>query len=220
MFFLNKEDFSTYTNQINIDKNNNNNNIIVEPNNLDKLNSNLSGSELDYKPDKWIHPYIQYSSNCYDYLLNNTNNKFDKCQDYCYQTYKQGCPKKNKKCRKIMKQPKNLVIKQKNDFNCDVLYNSITQDNKDIYKINHIDKCKKGYYKGASVIHPNRTFHFYRQNSDGSWSHKPGSKKVTNRDASNNIIYHPHLADRDYSHQSNKINYSKFCDYFCLKNNF
>lgn len=43
-------------------------------------------------------------------------------------------------------------------------------------------------------------FHWYRQNPDGTWSHKPGGGAVTNLDASNNIIYDPETCDKDYSY--------------------
>ena len=39
------------------------------------------------------------------------------------------------------------------------------------------------------VVAPLHTFHFYRQNRDGTWSHKPGTMKVTDVDADNNKIY-------------------------------
>ena len=178
--------------------------------------NNLSGSEIKYQPREWNHPYIQYSTNCYDYLLNNkTSNNFNTCQDYCYQSHKEGCPKKTEKCRTLMKQPENISNNKK--LNCQKIYKDIQNDVKDMYKTNYNTKCKEGYYKAASVIHPKKTYHFYRQNLDGSWSHKPGSDKVTNLDASGNTIIYPHLADRNYSYKPNKINYSKFCDYFCLK---
>ena len=34
------------------------------------------------------------------------------------------------------------------------------------------------------VVDRGNTFHFYRQNKDGTWSHKPGVLPVTNKDAS------------------------------------
>lgn len=38
---------------------------------------------------------------------------------------------------------------------------------------------------------------WYRQNPDGTWSHKPGYGAVTNQDASGNIIYDPQVCDLD-----------------------
>ena len=38
-------------------------------------------------------------------------------------------------------------------------------------------------------------FHFYRRDSDGLWSHKPGQTQATNRDASGRLIFDPRTAD-------------------------
>ena len=37
---------------------------------------------------------------------------------------------------------------------------------------------------------------WYRQNSDGTWSHKPGKTAVVKVDRSNEIIYDPEACDR------------------------
>ena len=47
----------------------------------------------------------------------------------------------------------------------------------------------KNYYKIVSVAdEKNNYFHFYRQNIDGTWSHKPGSTSATNLDESNKLF--------------------------------
>ena len=46
----------------------------------------------------------------------------------------------------------------------------------------------------------NRDFHWYRQNPDGTWSHKPGGTNVINVDASGNLIFDPEIADRNYAY--------------------
>jgi hypothetical protein len=48
----------------------------------------------------------------------------------------------------------------------------------------------------ALVIWPGHDFHWYRMNRNCSWSHKPGSTKVTNRDNSGAKIKDPRSADR------------------------
>ena len=35
-----------------------------------------------------------------------------------------------------------------------------------------------GEYAVLLVVDPNNDYHWYRQDSDGTWSHKPGSIKV------------------------------------------
>lgn len=57
-----------------------------------------------------------------------------------------------------------------------------------------------------------RDYHFYRLNSDGLWTHKPGALEVHNVDYSGNLIRNPKYADR----RSNKYNYSTDCGFFCV----
>ena len=76
-------------------------------------------------------------------------------------------------------------------------------------------------YKGAMVIDTNNTYHFYRQDDNVRYSHKQGTLRVENKDASGKAIYAPHLADRDYNKSKKKdgITYDQFCSYFCIPNN-
>lgn len=39
-------------------------------------------------------------------------------------------------------------------------------------------------------------YHWYRQNSDGTWSHKPGLTHIRNIDEDNRIIYNPETCNR------------------------
>jgi hypothetical protein len=79
------------------------------------------------------------------------------------------------------------------------------------------EKCPIKTSKIGLVIDDKRDYHFYRQDRGGLWSHKPGSGKVTNRDANGNLIYDPALAARDYSKGVNdKLNYKYFCTYMCV----
>jgi len=65
---------------------------------------------------------------------------------------------------------------------------------------------EKPRYLVALVIWPGRDFHWYRLNSGGFWSHKPGSTAVRNVDNSNRIIRDPATCDRGP--------YTQFCGYF------
>ena len=64
--------------------------------------------------------------------------------------------------------------------------------------------------------------HFYRQDSDGYWSHKPGKEEVRRTDASGKLITDPETADRNYDtsndNQNNETdnNYYKFCGYYSV----
>lgn len=58
---------------------------------------------------------------------------------------------------------------------------------------------------------PDYDFHWYRQNSDGTWSHKRGGTQVINQDASGQLIYDPQICDRTYD---NGTDYDVFVGYF------
>ena len=79
-----------------------------------------------------------------------------------------------------------------------------------IYLSSQNDICKNGYYKIASSVNPNKSFHFYRQDKNGMWSHKNGWRKATNKDCDGKLI-----ADPKYS--NNGI-YKVFCGYFLVPN--
>ncbi|MGH2620040.1 MAG: hypothetical protein ACRDHG_05645 [Anaerolineales bacterium] len=71
--------------------------------------------------------------------------------------------------------------------------------------------CSDGTYKVALVVDPGVDYHWYRQNPDGTWSHKPGHLEATEVDASGKPIYDPSVADRDYG----LPNYNEFGGFFC-----
>ena len=76
-------------------------------------------------------------------------------------------------------------------------------------------KCPKGTSKVAFVVDPVNDYHVYRQDSDGMWSHKPGSTKVRRTDAAGRPIYDPALSSRKYVDKEGILNYSQFCGYVC-----
>jgi len=75
-------------------------------------------------------------------------------------------------------------------------------------------RCPKGMTKAAVVTDADEDYHFYRQDSNEYWSHKPGSTDVTNKDATGRFIYDPQLATRKYP--ASTLNYDNFCGYFCI----
>lgn len=85
--------------------------------------------------------------------------------------------------------------------------------------IKFTDKCPKGYSKIALVVDPKQDYHFYRQDSNGFWSHKPGATAVTNKDTSGRLIYNPELANRDArktADEKDGLNYNVFCGFMCV----
>lgn len=159
--------------------------------------SPLSGSEPKYEPTKWNDNNIQYNHNCYAYILNTRASR-----------------------RKGKPQPgyfSNFPQITESDYNCLEFYNRLKKDIPSLYLAKFDEKCKNGYYKAFIAIDPkleDQDYHFYRQDSDGYWSHKPGRQKVINYDASHKRIINPLTADRKYEH----FNYSTPCFFFCLNN--
>lgn len=60
-----------------------------------------------------------------------------------------------------------------------------------------------------------RDFHWYRQDSDGWWSHKLADAPASNKDASGRRIRNPRSADSNYGPGNN---YSTPCGYLCTPN--
>lgn len=155
--------------------------------------SPLSNSEPDYNPTMWNRSEndIQKNNNCYAYTTDNL--LLD---------------------RKKKPHPGQIAgIKSKSsDFICKTMTNNIFYDYPTAYKTDFETPCKCNYYKGNIVVDPTKDFHLYRQDSNGFWSHKPGSRRVTNKDASGNKIKNPDMANRKYK----KYNYVDNCMYFCM----
>ena len=189
----------------------------------------VNNEEPKYNPSRWEAPYIEGSHNCYAYFLDTIyDDLVKKCSKLCKKN-SSDCPKKVKQCRTLIPQPGDSYLMKtegnlKNKdykYTCEEMEEKIFSDNPQIKKGQLIKKCPKNSYKGAMVADPGNTFHFYRQNKDGTWSHKPGTLPVTNVDADNLKIYTPFTANRDYTKPGDKdpINYTSFCGYYCIPNN-
>lgn len=82
--------------------------------------------------------------------------------------------------------------------------------------------CANRCWKVALVVDPRPNndgdFHWYRQDEDGTWSHKPGGTPATNLDASGRPITDPRNADRNYQPRggARAPNYTVFCGCFCV----
>jgi hypothetical protein len=180
----------------------------------------LNKFELPYQPEKWNgNPNIKESHNCYTYFLDKEVNPIkSKCKHL-------RDANKDDKCGDLKPQPGDFYMLVNNgsldnkdrNYSCKIVSDRILNDNPSIQKAKFYEKCPTGSYKGAMVVDPGNTFHFYRQNADGTWSHKPGVLDITNVDASGDRIYFPHTANRNYKEsKSSGINYTDFCGYYCI----
>ena len=144
----------------------------------------ISGYELEYNPSIWQGATM--SNNCYAYALNN-----------------QVHPGTNEVWYK--QQPGEYSNTNDYPFTKAILKNAVAQDfaeyNED-YGTNLIFKevgkysvVPEGSYKVALVSYSG-DYHWYRQDSDGYWSHKPGTTAVRRTDNSGDLIIDPETCDR------------------------
>jgi len=163
-----------------------------------------------YEPEKWNkNIYIKKSHNCYSYALNLIDKKHAKsCEKYMKKTKKTNCSR-------FKPQPgAHAGDYDKRDnykYYCPKLTRRIIEDNPDIKKLRKNQKCPNGYYMIALACSDNRKdYHFYRQDKNGTWSHKHGGNIAKNIDESGKIIKNPEKADRG--------RYKIFCGYFIVPN--
>jgi hypothetical protein len=96
----------------------------------------------------------------------------------------------------------------------------IIGDNPSIYITDFTTQCSNGFSKIALIVDESDDYHFLRQDSNGYWSHKPGSQKITNIDAYGHRIWDPKLANYDYkSRGKSDLKYDIFCSYMCVPRN-
>lgn len=179
----------------------------------------LSCSELDYEPNNWNEKvissflwkttHLKDYTNCYSYAVNAqknpTTNSFD--------TMQPGQASKNSFSESDLTNTQKMLNIIKEDAS--VLGFGFTPIGKN-------EVCSTGSYKIAFVLDNQMNYndkyrydyHWYRQNSDGSWSHKPGLTNVTNLDASNDTIMDPEMCDRNYGQG---LNYNLFVGFFVVK---
>jgi hypothetical protein len=156
--------------------------------------SGLSGSELLYEPHKWNDNYnIKSTHNCYTYALGKIRIGLDsKAQPGYASGYNH--------------------IDDEKDYNCTEFFKRLQKDVPTTYLENFDNKCLPGFYKIFLALDVGNDYHWWRLNSDGYWSHKPGATEVTDIDASGKKIKNPLLANRKYS----SLNYNKPCFFACI----
>ena len=155
----------------------------------------ISGSELPYEPSIWNSEPVKSNTNCYSYAFNN--------QEF----------EMNPGMHSIGLIPQSYISKI-TILQCVVAdaeqlgfgFSSIYSD----------ECCPTGSYKVALVIAPGQDYHWYRQNPDGTWSHKLGNGEMLNTDSSGNIIYDPYDADKYYVTENGIVHYTVFVGYYCV----
>lgn len=158
----------------------------------DYVDMEPTGSEIEYNPTLWNDgSTIQAVNNCYTYALNVFSSSHVEPGEI-------GCPYFTREYDTINNLAHYLqfsVIEEMVNF--DSQPNALTQYGFDFALIFKNQSLQSGFYRTALVFDlVNRDYHWYRQNPDGSWSHKPGSGKVRNFDFDGNPIFDPEFCNR------------------------
>ena len=157
-----------------------------------------------YKPWRYNkYKGVQGTLNCYAYAMDYLKIPKSCTLDECNKSYVQP--------GRASGYPEWSDIKGKR---CPDVISRILGDIPKSYMTTFEEKCKGRTRKTALVTDPKNDYHFYRQDRDGMWSHKPGATKVTRLDTTGRPIYDPQLAARD--NKKSNLNYNRFCSYMCV----
>ena len=164
----------------------------------------MSGFEPTYDPTKYNkYKGMKDAQNCFAYAFN-----YKKLPKSCT---KQECSSSFPQPGRKSGYPKWSKVKGKR---CPDLIARVMGDIPGVTLSKFTQKCPKNTYKIGLVTDEDQDYHFYRQDSNGYWSHKPGATDVIRIDASDRPIYDPALASRDYP--SSGLDYDNFCGYMCV----
>ena len=129
------------------------------------------------------------NNNCYTYAINQPLDPYthDAYEDYshCQPGVLGGLMKRDKECPHF--DYTNFIKYVRRDLR-DIGF-KIKKSTIDEY-INNDRAWKIAFCYGIS------DYHFYRQNKNGTWSHKQGPAKIITKDESGKQIYNPKLCDR------------------------
>jgi hypothetical protein len=182
----------------------------------------LSGYEPKYSPEDYnSDSAIQHSHNCFAYALGVKDYKKIK-----------NC-RKNKECKFHVpgKTKKHPEFSGQMGKTCSDVIGRTMADVPRGYMTNFITACKPNFSKIAVVVDEKNDLHYYKQSQSkesdktvtkervGLWDHKPGARKVTDKDAYGAKIYRPDLASRCYPRETPEdsgLNYNSFCSYMCI----
>ena len=178
--------------------------------------SPLSGYEPPYEPELWnTDKSIQYSHNCFAYATNYIDwQKVETCRttEGCNVGFhvpglEKGHPKFGAKVKRAA-----------NYMTCsDVV--ARTKASLRGVEVGFTDACPPMMSKIAIVVDDKNDLHYYRQDSNGWWSHKPGGRPVTNLDAAGVRIYNPERCSRYYPKEDpddTGLNYKHFCCFLAI----
>jgi hypothetical protein len=163
----------------------------------------MSGYEPKFDPDLYNrHNGVKEAQNCFAYAFDYQHLPKKCTKDYCPVSFPQPGLKSG--------YPKWSKVKGKR---CPDLTARLLGDVPDLKLTTFEKRCPAKYSKIGLVVDEDQDYHFYRQDSNGDWSHKPGATDVTRIDGTGRPIYDPQLASRQYP---SGLHYDEFCGYLCV----
>ena len=170
-----------------------NDNLVEKNKSFRRELSPLSGSELPYEPTKWNKKGIKDRHNCYSYALGKKIKNISSKPQPGYSSGHEHIPDSEYECKYFLKRLK--------------------KDAPASYIEKFDNPCLPGFYKVFMALDKENDYHWYVQNKNKLWSHKPGLSEVTDEDASHKKIKNPQLADRNYG----VLNYKTGCFFACVQ---
>lgn len=156
--------------------------------NVNRL-SPLTGEEPQWNPHKW-----------------SANSKFNNCYAYAMDDHEESSDQRGKKP---------IPGPDLSRYTCSRIIEGLKNEIPQMYPATFETPCQPGFkkiYAAVSEESVNNDFHFWRQDYDGLWSHKPGSRNPTRVDGNNKPIENPENANRN----SDTYNYTQSCGFFCI----
>lgn len=170
----------------------------------------LSGSEPKYAPEEYNNDKaIQHSHNCFAYAMNVKDaKKIAECRQ-----------RNNCRFHVPGKTKGHPEFSEQLGKTCGDVIGRTMSDVTKGYMTDFESKCEPNMSKIAVVVDEENDLHYYRQDNNGWWSHKPGGRPVTNKDAVGAYIYNPKRASRYYPAEyegDSGLNYDSFCSFMCV----
>lgn len=175
----------------------------------DNSNNDKKEKYLKENCNKYLPVYNPKKWNRKDHNIRKYNN----CFAYAFRDFE-----KDRNHKPQPGEAHNIKLK-KNSYDCEDILEAVQIDYPNSYIEDEDIPCKCGYYKTFIAISPQtdkkkEDYHFYRQDNNLLWSHKPGSKSVMNTDGNGDLIKNPLYSDRHVDGN----NYSIPCGFVCVLN--
>ena len=160
---------------------------------------------LELQPKTWKGNNIIFNTNCYIYALNLPQNPYTGKGYLTWDHVQPGNLGGNNQFGQLRGpfQKNTFIERVKKDL--EVIGMEIVEST--------YDEVRKGKWWKVALAFENslyfNDYHWWRQNLDGTWSHKPGKNRVQNTDNSDNIITNPETCNRG--------NYSTFAGFFMIR---